>query len=298
MVRAIVGSLSRLVRYPYFRQCIKGIRRGWFPVFVNYPVKPVPRYGYGLPPNRAIYDILNEKRDLYRGQLETFKQYSAYLLKIKATETEDSHRPYWGNRWFSGLDAISLYSFIALKKPKIYLEIGSGNSTKYARQAITDQQTGTRIISIDPRPRAEIDTISDTVIRLPLEQVDLSVFDSLGRGDILFFDGSHCCFMNSDVTVFFLEILPAIPAGMLIHIHDIHLPYDYPPERALHYETEQYLLAAMLLGGCEKFSVLLPNKFIVNDPELVSVLDSLWHAPEVTIPQEGYSCWLEKTDDA
>jgi hypothetical protein len=93
--------------------------------------------------------------------------------------------------------------------------------------------------------------------------------DKIRSGDILFFDGSHRTFTNSDVTVFFLETLPRLPPGVIVHIHDIFLPADYPPEWNKRMFSEQYILAAMLLGKAPAFRTLLPDYFACTDPELV-----------------------------
>jgi hypothetical protein len=295
MIGRYLRALRTLYSYPFKRELITGIEQGWFPVFIRYPVYPKPRYGYnGNKPHPFLYEIINRRRDAYKVQLMVLKAYEDYLLRIKTNRPDDVEQPYWSNRWFSGLDAVALYGFIATAKPKLYLEIGSGNSTKFAKRAISDHKLSTKIVSVDPHPREEIDSLSDEIIRRPLEETDLGLFDSLTKNDILFFDGSHRCFMNSDVTVFFLEVLPKLPPGILIHLHDIHLPYDYPPERALHYESEQYLLATMLLGGCTKYEIVLPNKFILSDQSLTSCLQGLWDSKETNISQEGSSFWFRK----
>jgi len=94
------------------------------------------------------------------------------------------------------------------------------------------------------------------------------VFDELAAGDILFLDSSHRVFMNSDVTVFFLEILPRLKPGILVHVHDIFLPADYPPDWNQSLFAEQYLLAAMLLCGSPPFRVVFPSHFVAIDREL------------------------------
>ena len=114
------------------------------------------------------------------------------------------------------IDAAMLYAMIRYHRPATYLEVGSGTSTKIAAAAIEDSDTHTPIISIDPQPRAEVDAICSKVYRCGLEEVDQSLFDSLRPNDILFVDGSHSCFMNSDVTVFFLEILPRLRPRVII----------------------------------------------------------------------------------
>jgi hypothetical protein len=148
-----------------------------------------------------------------------------------------------------------------------------------AARAIRDQQLRTRIISIDPQPRAEIDALCESVIRDPLEKVDLAVFDQLVPGDILFIDSSHRVFTNSDVTVLFLDVLPRLQPGVLVHMHDIFLPHDYPPEWRDRYYSEQYMLAATLLAHGPRFRVALPNAFIAQDPQLSAILSPLWRDP-------------------
>src|SRR5690606_3705204 len=105
-------------------------------------------------------------------------------------------------------DALTLYSLVRQTKPRRYIEVGSGNSTYFVRTAIHDAQINTHITSIDPLPRRDIHQVADTVIESGVESVDLTIFDTLEAGDIFFLDGSHRCFMNSDVAVAFLDITP------------------------------------------------------------------------------------------
>ena len=147
------------------------------------------------------------------------------LLSRIPIKTSVDRLPRWANDMFPCLDGAALYSLLVRENPRLYAEIGSGNSTKFARRAIDDAALQTKIISIDPKPRAEIDQLCDEVIRLPLEELkDLSLFS---QSDFVFFDGSHRSFQNTDVTVFFGEVLPLLPNGCIYGIHDILLPYDY-----------------------------------------------------------------------
>src|SRR5690606_25710011 len=122
------------------------------------------------------------------------------------------------------------HGMLSEHRPARFFEIGSGNSTRVAHHARTSAHIPIEIVSIDPYPRADIDRFCDRILRQPLEHVDLALFDELRPGDVLFFDGSHRVLQNSDVTVFFLEILPRIPFGTIVQIHDITLPWDYPAE--------------------------------------------------------------------
>ena len=263
-------------------------------ILLEYPIKPTSRYGYGKPPNYALYKILEKNRVVYKNTLESFLGFYHYFLNIPLI-SNDSMEPEWNNDYLPGLDAMALYSFLALKKPKKYFEVGSGNSSKFAKRAIKDFHLQTQITSFDPNPRAEIDSLCDRVIRKPLEETNLSIFDELQSGDILFIDGSHYCFMNTDVTVVFLEILPRLKSGVLVQLHDIFLPYDYPPEWTNRFYSEQYLLAAYLLAEGDKLNIVLPNAFISSDQELSGILDSIWNNPNIqgVSSTKGGSFWFE-----
>jgi hypothetical protein len=182
-------------------------------------------------------------------------------------------------------------------KPKTYLEIGSGGTTCFARRAIQDHSLATKIISIDPDPRAKIESICDQVFFKGLENVDLSIFSSLEAGDIVFMDGSHRTFMNSDVTVFMLEVLPHLKPGVIVHIHDILLPYDYPDNFKNWYWNEQYMVALYLIAAKERIDVIFPSAYVTNDEKFAAELhnplfESLWgHS------REGGSIWFTHSED-
>lgn len=265
-----------------------------YPLYLDYRVNPQPRYGNGRPPHPQLYEIINKNREAYRDALRLLLRYKDSLVRIAKTETDpNSTKPAWINGWLPGLDAAAVYGFLCLNNPCRYFEIGSGNSTKFARQAIEDHHLRTTITSFDPHPRAEIDAICDRIMRLPVEEVDLHVFDELEAGDILFVDHSHRVFMNSDATVVFLEILPRLKPGVLVEFHDIMLPFDYPLAWKEWYYSEQYVLAAYLLAEGSKFDIILPNVFINNDPELSRVLSPLWEDPRMQgVETHGASFWI------
>jgi len=272
--------------------------KGYHPILLEYPLKSVPRYGYGKPPHFKLYEIINKNRVDYINTLKKFLRFKKFFWRIAVREPKIAQEPYWMNNWMPGLDAVALYSFLCLNNPKRYFEIGSGNSTKFARKAILDHSLQTRITSIDPHPITEINSICDSIIRCPLEDVDIHIFDEMEPKDILFIDGSHRCFMNSDVAVTFLEILPQLRAGVLVEFHDILLPYDYPPEWKEFYFSEQYLLAVSLLAESNKFDIVLPNFFISKDHELNDELAPVWDNPETCAVKRhgwshGWSFWIQ-----
>lgn len=246
-------------------------------IFIDYPPTPKPRYGYGLPPHQGLYDLINRYRTHYEALLENFKLFHSGLSAIDSDPPKDATQPYWKNGWLGGTNAIALYCLPAIHSSKRYVEIGSGNSTKFVRRSIKDNGLVTHITSIDPHPRAEVDGLCDEILRCPFEQIDLKFFDGLESGDIVVLDGSHRCFQNSDVTVFFLEVLPRLTSGVLVYIDDIFLPNDYPPSWSSMYYSEQYILASLLLGdGGNRYKVILPNIFVEEDPILSQKEKELW----------------------
>jgi hypothetical protein len=188
--------------------------------------------------------------------------------------------------------SLAIYTF-AREAAAYYVEIGSGFSTRFARRAITDARDRAKIVSIDPEPRDDIESLCDENIRMPLEAADQSVFARLSEGDVVFIDGSHRCLSNSDATVFFLEILPNLPPGVIVGIHDIYLPDDYPPEWSDRFYSEQYLLAAYLLGGHQGAEVLLPIHFCSRLRDFGALTDHLWRELATKdIDHDGSSFWL------
>jgi hypothetical protein len=139
----------------------------------------------------------------------------------------------------------------------------------------------TTITSIDPQPRAEIDQLCTRVIRRPLEQVDQQVFFELTRGDFLVVDSSHRAFTNSDVATLFLEILPNLQPGVVLHLHDIFWPWDYPAAWGTRYYSEQYLLGCWLLAGPERLRLLLSNAFVSYDSQLRQLVMELFTGSSV-----------------
>ena len=238
---------------------------------LDYPVSTRPRYTKSKP-HSGIENSIIANCAAYEMELAEITRRTDLFATIGA-DASDTYSPNWMNEWLHALDAAALMHFLLKHKPARYTEIGSGNSTKFARRAVEFGRLSTTITSIDPHPRAEINNICDHVIRKPLEQTSLSFFDDLCPGDILFFDGSHRVFMNSDVIVFFLEVIPRLKPGVLIHVHDIFWPADYPPEWGERYYSEQYMLGMLLLFG--PYRTVLPNAFIANDRQLSGALDVL-----------------------
>ncbi len=263
-------------------------------LFLEYKVDLKPRYGFGNPPHGELYTIIDSHRDTYRNLLNKALLLRDRIWEIQSSQQEsDATKPAWNNGFLPGLDIIGIYTLISEFKPKKYIEIGSGNSTKVAYKAKTEQQLNTEIVSIDPMPRAEIDHLANRIIREPFENIDFNVLNELEENDILFVDNSHRILPNSDAMVFFLEILPRLKKGVIVHIHDIYLPYDYPQFMCDRFYSEQYGLAMYLLANPEKYETILPNYFIFEDKELSELVAPIWnHKNLLGVEKHGGSYWL------
>ena len=261
-------------------------------LFLEYPVRPRCRWGYGAPPHPALAALLDAGRDGYARLLAELPACAPGLARVVSSGAEPGE-PMWENDFCRGLNAATLYAFPALFGARRYLEVGSGHSTRFVRRGARDHGLALDITSIDPAPRAQVDALCDRVIRRPLEDLGPAVVDELEANDILMIDASHRVLQNSDVTVVFLEILPRLRPGVLVYIDDIYLPLDYPPEWHGHWYSEQYLLGVLLLADAgRRYEVLLPCTFIGADPSLRAAVDALWE--RVGRGHQGYGngLWL------
>ncbi len=263
-------------------------------LFLDYKVDFKPRYGHGKSPHTELFSIIDSRRDSYKALLEKALGHKTSIWEIRDIKEEtDPSKPTWNNGFLPGLDIIGIYTMLAEHKPSRYVEIGSGNSTKVAYKAKTELQTHSEIVSIDPMPRAEIDNLADRIVRKPFENIDFNILDELNENDILFVDNSHRILPNSDAMVFYLEILPRLKKGVVVHIHDIYLPYDYPQFMCDRFYSEQYGLAMYLLANPRKFEPLLPNYFISQDKELSQCIEPIWNHPRLKgVERHGGSFWL------
>ncbi|MEY8837577.1 class I SAM-dependent methyltransferase, partial [Cribrihabitans sp. XS_ASV171] len=155
------------------------------------------------------------------------------------------------NGYYDSPDADALYLMIRRFRPARVIEIGCGNSTRVTRQAALDGEIGTRITAIDPWPRADIAHVVDDFQQSRVEAVDPVLFEALGPGDVLFIDSSHVARVANDVAHLFCRIIPALSPGVVIHVHDVFLPFEYP--KRFFYDCpgwgEQYVLHALLQSG-------------------------------------------------
>jgi predicted O-methyltransferase YrrM len=217
-------------------------------------------------------------------------------------KTSNAYQFYVNNGTFESVDCEILYCMIRQFKPKTIIEIGAGNSTYLAAQAVlaNKEKTGvdTNLISIEPYPKdtikAGIPGLSE-LIEKSLENVDFSIFSELTENDILFIDSSHVLKTGNDVQKIYLEILPSLKKGVLIHIHDIYFPSEYPRTVILdryRFWTEQYLVQAFLAFN-NAFKILWGGSFMhLNHPEKLETAFSSYNRNE----RWPGSFWIRKTE--
>lgn len=180
---------------------------------------------------------------------------------------------------FGGFDSVAggpadwnaLYCMIRHFQPRRIIEIGSGISTRVAALAVTENRrvanVDATLTAIEPYPNDELRAGFPgltNLVQKPVQEVALSEFEALRENDILFIDSSHVLKIGSDVQFEFLEIIPRLAPGVIVHVHDIFFPFEYrrdwPVDRAIFW-NEQYLLQAFLAFNSE-FEVLLSNSYM------------------------------------
>jgi hypothetical protein len=127
---------------------------------------------------------------------------------------------------------------------------------------VQDGGLSTRITCIDPAPRASLKKLEVEHRQALLRDADAGVFEALAAGDVLFIDSSHIAMPGTDVDRLFLDVLPRLASGALIHIHDIALPYAYPAIWDWRGYNEQLLVGALLQGGYE---LIFASHYLVRD---------------------------------
>jgi hypothetical protein len=208
------------------------------------------------------------------GQLETVARLSRYATELADVPQDMPPGPpsfHWRNNFWTGLDALVQYGLVRDAKPHRVVETGCGWSSLLLAQALAaNEAEGSSpavVDQIEPYPRKELLRalpshwdLHETI----LQRAPLSLFEQLGENDICFYDGSHVAKPGSDVVWFFSEVLPRLKPGVLIHVHDIFWPREYPDEWILERGqtwNEQYVLQGFLMYNGD-FRPLVANSMV------------------------------------
>lgn len=199
-------------------------------------------------------DISEQNQIQFLSQISS--RYKDEYDSFPKSEAQQPYHYYINNGWFQSVDGETLYCMVRHFKPKKIIEVGSGYSTYLTAQAIleNEQENGYRgeLIAVDPYPNEVVKSGFPGLSRLipaKVEETDLLMYDELKENDILFIDTSHVLRIGGDVQYEYLEILPRLNKGVIVHIHDIFLPAEYPRKWVLEmhrFWNEQHLLQAFL----------------------------------------------------
>lgn len=209
--------------------------------YANQIPAPDKRLPYG-----AIEDLFKQHESQFNDLISQLKSFDHDL---RAIGNDAPPRPRWRQDWFPGLDAAIAYTMVRQNQPKRLVEVGSGHSTRFLARAAIDGGVDVSITAIDPMPRADITKLGVSVIQKTVQEAGLSPFQALEDGDVLSIDSSHLLMPGSDVDLLFNGVLPGLPAGVLVHIHDIFLPDGYPASWEWRGYNEQLGVVPLLYTG-------------------------------------------------
>jgi len=254
-------SLRRLAARVLFSRLIFEFLQRWrIHLVKNVPFYPIPDTSelarrkdfWGKPSEMPGVNLEPE------GQLQFLREVlPAYVpeCNFPARATVVPHEYHTDNQRFGELSAAVLHAMVRRHTPRTIIETGSGFSTFVtARACQLNHESGhpAELLVIDPHPGDTVRKGFRGLGRLVVERVEkvgVELFLKLGAGDILFIDTTHVVKTGSDVCFLYLEVLPRLQPGVLVHIHDIFFPFDYPRQWVVdqrHFFSEQYLLQAFL----------------------------------------------------
>ena len=261
----------------------------------NHFYNPIPDTRK-LPPSlwkRSDLPGINMQPERQLALLHEFGKYGPEFNAFPPNKTDAGF--YLWNGYFESVDAEAYYAMIRNFKPARIIEIGSGFSTMVASRALGKNGFGS-IVAIEPYPREELRrgfTNLERLITQPVQQVSLDTFSSLAENDFLFIDSSHVLKIGSDVQYEMLEVLPRLNRGVIVHFHDIFLPFDYPErsiKRDKRFWNEQYFLQAFLAFN-QCFEILFAANYLATTypAELKQVFPSHYEG------RKPGSFWIRKS---
>jgi hypothetical protein len=252
--------------------------RDVFPVWEQHGFHVTPVHFYQpIPDTRSLPETLwNRPSKLVGIDINDIQQLDLLRKEFPRFRDEYNHLPakpsgdaphfYLNNGLFGGIDALVAYCMVRHFQPRRIIETGSGFSSLLLCQAARKNNRA-NLICIEPFPQKFLKEGFpglNQLIEKKVQDIDPELFSQLQSGDILFIDSSHTVKIGGDVNYLFLEVLPRLKPGVIVHIHDIFLPFEYRRDWVMEefrFWTEQYLLQAFLTFNSE-FEVLLANSYL------------------------------------
>ncbi|MCA0231015.1 class I SAM-dependent methyltransferase [Runella limosa] len=255
---------------------------------------------YPTPPPRTLPGIdLREEAQV--ALMQTFA--SSYFGSVPFTDNpQEGFRYYFVNKYFIHADATTLHCMMRHFKPKHIIEAGSGFSSAVmldTNERFLNQSV--KFTFIEPYPDrlysllTPADRQQTTIFEKTLQDIPVEYFEQLGENDILFIDSTHVSKTGSDVNYFLFEIFPRLKPGVIVHVHDVFYPFEYPKAWVIDGNgrfgwNEAYMMRAFLMYQ-NQFEVLFYNDFL-------QTFHSEWlskHMPTYATRGRGSSIWLRKT---
>ena len=284
----IATVLPRCTRSERFREIFSLWERRGFHVTPVHFYQPIPDT-QSLP--ETLWNRLSELVGIHMNEaaqlnlLRSFSKFRDEYQHFPTGKTQEHNQFYLGNRLFDGADALVAYCMIRHFQPRLIIEVGSGFSSLILGQA-AEKNKNSGLVCIEPFPREflrEGFPGLQSLIEKKVQDIDLEFFSQLASGDILFIDSSHTVKIGGDVNYLFLEVLPRLNPGVIVHVHDIFLPFEYRRHWVLdefRFWTEQYSLQAFLTFNSE-FEVLLANYYL-----------SRYHKEHLRAAFPDLHCWI------
>jgi hypothetical protein len=265
----VAAVIPVCLRSPQFRDLFQNWEGHGFhvtPARFNQPIPDIQSLPETLwsRPSELVGIHMNEAAQL--NLLRSFSKFRDEYQHFPTGKTGEHNQFYLGNRLFDGADALVAYCMIRHFQPRLIIEVGSGFSSLVLGQA-GEKNKNSDLICIEPFPREflrEGFPGLQSLIEKKVQDIGLEFFSQLDPGDILFIDSSHTVKIGGDVNYLFLEVLPRLKPGVIVHVHDIFLPFEYRRDWVLdefRFWTEQYLLQSFLAFNSE-FEVLMANYYL------------------------------------
>ena len=312
----MVSLLNRIAKKPASAARFLAQRLGSYSRLRSLPHEP----GHYYSPIPNLADVKAEEREIWRrenaketpgidlreeAQLQLLEEFTQYYPQQPFTEYSTAGRRYYfANDFFSFSDGIFYYCMLRHLRPKRVIEIGSGFSSCLLLDT-NDLffQSAIHSTFIDPNPERLYgllgpgDARTVEVVPKRLQDVGVGCFRELAAGDILFVDSSHVSKTGSDVNMILFDILPVLPAGVQIHVHDVFYPFEYPREYVYRQWAwnELYLLRAFLCYNRE-FRITVFPSFLerFHGERLQKALPLAWRHPPKWPALRGASLWIER----
>ncbi len=225
-----------------------------------------------------------------------WRKVSQFLVELADIQRAESPGYYWDNPFFPNIDAIAYYGMIRNHQPKRVVEIGSGFSSHIALRALQKNGAGELHI-IEPYPTPKLLEVVERsglgrFYQSFVQDFPAEYFGGLSAGDILFIDSSHVSKLGSDVNHILFNIFPGLPNGVIVHFHDIFLPFEYPKDWTIEKNwswNEQYVLLAFLMNNRD-YRPVISNQLLLRK-HADEVMDL---SPAIDVGAlSGSSIWLE-----